>query len=79
MRFKDMTQYEIEKMRRKTSTTELSAFARYCQALRGYEFYCNGRQIFKWELFDDGYRIVTDLLDNKTDIRAVYITDHFEI
>ncbi len=73
--FKDMTETDFTRIKRKLENMPLGAFPRYCQDLKGYEFYHNSRRIWKWELFDEGYRNIDFLLNNATDIKAVIIKE----
>ena len=74
--FKDMNMNEYQVLQRKAQSVPRSAFPKYCQELSGYEFYFGGRQVFKWELFDWGYRDWEMLMDNETDIRAIHVVDY---
>lgn len=69
-RFKDMTPTELHTERRRAMGIPFSDFPIYCQRLQGYWFYKNGRQVFKWELFDDGYD-ADALLSCETDVIPV--------
>ena len=67
--FKEMSEGDLKRERYKD--IPFSPFCKYCQALKGYQFYYKGRQVFRYELFDWGYKDVTKLLNNETDIQAV--------
>ncbi|MCK5015499.1 MAG: hypothetical protein KAS32_00340 [Candidatus Peribacteraceae bacterium] len=77
--FKNMTDLEFEKARQRNRFRRLGTFPRFCQLVGGYEFYYHGRQVFRWELFDWGYRDVERLLNNETDIKARVITEYLEL
>lgn len=72
-RFVDMDDNEFQVLRRVAEKKPLSEFPRYCKRLEGYEFYLRGRRVWKWELFDWGYRDEEMLKGNETDIQAVNV------
>jgi len=73
--FKDMDMNEYQVLQRKAEATPMGAFPRYCMKLSGYEFYFNNRRVWKWELYDWGYRDWEMLMDNETDIRAIHVNE----
>jgi len=77
--FKEMTGSEFTKMQRTMLQYPLNGFPRFCQDVKGYEFYYKGRRVYKWELFDWGYTDALDLIWNGTDIKAVHITEYYVI
>ena len=77
--FKDMTWYEFDRARVEGKRHSLGVFPRFCQALSGYEFWLNDQPVYKYQLFDWGYTDAHDLINNRTDIRAVKINEYLEI
>ena len=74
--FKNMSKTEFQLQRRKMYTRSLGAFPLFCQEVKGYEFYRDGRRIYRWELFDMGYT-AEDLIGRKTDIKPILIIEKF--
>ena len=76
--FKRMNKTEFNLEKRKMHSHSFGAFPLFCQKCHGYEFYRDGRRIYRWELFDMGYT-AEDLIGRKTDIKPVLVTENFEI
>ncbi len=73
--FGEMSVVEFTRLQRRAGAGPYRAFPRFCQDTAGYEFYRKQRRLWKWELFDMGYRDPGRLVKNETDIIAVVVTE----
>ena len=72
-RFKDMTDKEFMTAKSRARDIPFSPFAIFMFALNKYRLQYKGRDIYKYEVYEMGYKNAQDILDDKTTIKLIPI------